>query len=424
MHNPIGFVLITDQSQIDNLLAEFKTEDDINVKKLQEFFGHKTEREGTKITKIVSPEFYTSDEFILKKGTLPNVKEDIQTSIGLYIFNLFCVSSVFGETINYFNPDEGLNPGNIEGLQQIIVDSILENKVTGKQFGTFQTRASWLGYKGTLWTPGQSFDFTKVNPEVAKAKPKLIEEWKRSVEEKGMDPAASYAVMVEKPLLDIAKKDLKNNQSWPIYARGGKPKWGNMYKNCTISMGPVHDPITGKFIIATNSFMEGIENEMVPTFTNIQVDAAFSRACATQDGGAKTKQIFSAMQSIKLNEKRESDCGSKGYVKKIITKKNFHKNYMRYIIEKDGSLVKLTNENFKKYEGKEVKMRSPLFCKSGSYCNKCAGDYFYEIGMPNVGTSVTRLSSTLMNKALKNMHDVSVKAAFVDPFDYMIVTKK
>ena len=423
MHNPAGFVLLTDQQYIQLFLDTFKTPKDITYNKLNEYFGHKIEKEDGKIKKVLPPLFFTTDEFILKKGTLPNVKSDIQTSIGLYIFNLFCTSYIFPEnTVEYFNPKDGITPNNMEKLMGSIVDFLIENKITGEHFAKFQTNTAWLGYKGTIWSPGQSFEFAKINPEVAKAKPKLLEEWHKVVDN-GADPVTTYIKMVEEPLKKIAKDSLKNNEAWPIYARGGKPKFGNVYKNCTLSMGPVYDPITGSYKIADSSFMEGIDNNLVPTFANIQIEAAYSRAVATQDGGAKTKQIFAAFQSVKLDPKRGSDCGSTRYIPKKITKKNFNKIYLRYFLD-DGKLVKLTKENFPKYEGKTVMMRSPLFCRNNDYCNICAGDYFYELGLENIGNSATRLSSTLMNKALKAMHDISVNADLIDPFGYMEIIKK
>ena len=230
--------------------------------------------------------------------------------------------------------------------------------------------------------------------------------------------------MVEKPLLKIAEENLKNNESWPIYGRGGKPQFGNVYKNCTVSMGPVFDPITGTYKVADTSFMEGVDNNLVPTFSNIQIDAAYSRACSTQDGGSKTKQIFAAFQSVRLNPKRGHDCGSTRYIERLLTKKSCSKLYMRYILdEKENKLVKLTKDNFSKYENKVVKVRSPLFCKDKDYCNICAGDYFYELGLMNIGNASTRLSSRLMNLSLKAMHNISVNADYIDPMKYMITIK-
>lgn len=424
MQNPAGFVLLTDQVYIQDLLDNFKTKEDVTAQKLQEFFGHRIIKTGENTFGHVDPPLYfTSDEFILKKGTLESVKSDVQTSIGLYLFNLYVLNSVYKDRVSYYNPADGLTPGNVDKLQQEIIDMMVENKATGEEFAQFQSNFEWLGYRGTIWNAGQSFEFAKVNPDVAKAKPELLKKWKEEVA-KGKDPVTTYVLMVEQPLLKIAKESLKKSDAWPIYARGGKPKFGNVYKNCTVSMGPVYDPITGTYKIAENSFMEGIDNTMVPTFANIQVDAAYNRAVNTQDGGAKTKQIFAAMQTVKLNPHKNSDCGSKRYLLKKITKSEFKSIYLRYIVDPEtNKLVKLTKENFSKYEGKTVKMRTPLYCMSENYCNVCAGDYFYELGLKNIGNATTRLSSSLMNKALKSFHDVSVNADYIDPFKYMETIK-
>ncbi|HQL11625.1 MAG TPA: hypothetical protein PK507_01265 [bacterium] len=419
MHNPVGFVLLTDEKYIEEFLSIFKTDKDVNVKNIQYAFSHTIEREGNKIIKTNPPRFYTTDEFILKKGTLPNVEEDIQTCFGLYLFNLFAIASVFGERIRYYNPSEGMTPGNIEHIQQVIVNKITENEITPKEFGQFQDRVYFLSYKGTLFTPGQSFEFVKVNKKVKEAKGKLIKAWKAAVEA-GSDPTTSYITMVEKPLLAIAKEDLKGDPAWPIYGRGGKPKFGNVYKNCTVTMGPVYDPITGEFKVAENSFMEGVNNEDVPTFANIQISAAYARGIATQDGGSKTKQIFSAMQSVVLNKTRGSNCGSTRYIKKLITSKNLKANLSRYIVDEENKkIIKLSYKNASQFVGKVVKMRTNLFCRDEDFCNVCAGDYFYDIGVHNIGNTSTKSSSTMMNKSLKAMHDVSMDVVTINPFDYI-----
>ena len=418
MHNPARYVFLTDEAYINELLTQFKTPEDITIKKLQEYFSNKIVRNPNdpfKFDKVSLPKYFTTDEFKLKKGTLECVKEDIITSVGSYIFNLYCVE-LFGGKIDYFN--EELSPKNFDKLQQKIVDKLLNHEVNGAQFGKFQTRCERLGFKGTLWNPGQSFDFVKVNPEVVKQKPILVSRWKEAVAN-GEDPATSYVLMVEKPLLAIVEQNMNKNPSWPIYERGGKPKFGNMYKNCAVSMGPVYDPVTGTYKIAENSFMEGIDNNMVPTYANIQVDAAYNRAVNTQDGGAKTKQIFAAMQSVKLNPKRGSDCGTKKYIIKEITADNVKQNLLRYIKTDDGKLVRLTDENKDKFIGKTVKMRSPLFCCGEDYCNICAGDYFYELGVTNIGNCSTRASSTMMQKSLKAMHDISLNAEPIIPWPYI-----
>ena len=64
-------------------------------------------------------------------------------------------------------------------------------------------------------------------------------------------------------------------------------------------------------------------------------------------------------------------------------------------------------------------MRTNLFCRDEDFCNVCAGDYFYDIGVHNIGNTSTKSSSTMMNKSLKAMHDVSMDVVTINPFDYI-----
>ena len=65
-------------------------------------------------------------------------------------------------------------------------------------------------------------------------------------------------------------------------------------------------------------------------------------------------------------------------------------------------------------------MRSPLFCCGEDYCNICAGDYFYELGIVNIGNTTVKASSKMMNASLKAMHDISVNAIPIEPWKYIM----
>jgi hypothetical protein len=181
-------------------------------------------------------------------------------------------------------------------------------------------------------------------------------------------------------------------------------------------MGPVYDPVTEKFTVIENSLSEGSSPDKIATLSSVLVGASYSRAIATADGGAKTKYIFSAMQSVQL-DKKGSNCNTKRFIYKLLTEENYKSNIYRFIIDdKKKQIVRLDYDNKSEYINKVVKMRSVLYCEGDKYCNICAGDYYYELGITNIGPTVTKISSVLLNKALKNMHDISVKTSSIDIF--------
>ena len=69
----------------------------------------------------------------------------------------------------------------------------------------------------------------------------------------------------------------------------------------------------------------------------------------------------------------------------------------------------LTMDNANKFLGKEVIIRSPMFCKSNNICSVCAGRRFYIMGIKNIGLTTGRVTNTLLNASMKNFHNAKAK---------------
>ena len=88
----------------------------------------------------------------------------------------------------------------------------------------------------------------------------------------------------------------------------------------------------------------------------------------------------------------------------------------RYVIDRN-QLVCLTDDNKDKYVGRYVKMRSPMFCKSEKFCNKCIGEMPYKLGLKNLGLTVSVIGSNIKNKSMKKIHDMSIDIFKIDNVD-------
>ena len=86
-----------------------------------------------------------------------------------------------------------------------------------------------------------------------------------------------------------------------------------------------------------------------------------------------------------------------------------------YIVD-NGKLVELTSENKNKYLNKEVKIRFSAFCESkdGHFCNKCAGNLFYRLGIDNVGSATPQIPSKIKNLLMKKFHDSVINFSDMD----------
>jgi hypothetical protein len=401
-----GYYLETDEEKINYFLNSFKSVTDVNSSKLQELFSHQHKKDKNGKYIIDSPKYYTSDSFIIKKGYIGSIQSDIETTFGIYLFNFFCLWLVFGDSFNYYN--KTVTKDNNEELQQLIVDGILKKKYTTEQFIKYQDSFLFLSFKSELWNVGNSWNLLAPNKKILAYKKKLLEDHKDDIDpKKHADFINRYTNYIEKPLQNYAKEILKTDPSWPMYERGAKPVFGNSFKNMNLDVGPVYDPISGDYVIIDKALTEGMDNDKINNYANIFIHAGYSRAVSTQDGGALTKYLFSAMQSVHIGEK-DSDCGTKRYILKKITKKNFKKNILRYVSLNNEKWTLLTDENKDKYIDKIVKMRSPQFCEDKYYCNMCVGDFPYEINLKNIGNSTTVATSTLLNKSLKAMHSTEI----------------
>lgn len=399
---------------VEKRILELKVED-ITKTTLLELFSNKivSDKNDPSKKKVENPFCHPDEVILIDKGYLPNVKEKTFTTIGRYIFNLFLISSIFNDYIPYVN--KTLTSKGIKDIQQMIVDGILDNKITTDQFALFQNRLVWLNNFTELFVPGMSLRLLIPLPEVEQRKKELIEKYKDEIEK------GNYVVVadkIEKELLDLAKSILKDDPSWSIYALGGKPSFGNNYKNTQVMVGPMTDLVNGGFKVSVNSLSEGIPKEQYDIYSNMLIMGSYSRGVSTQDGGAKTKELFAAMQSEILDDPG-SDCKTTLVKKILITPSNYRKLLYRYIVNDDGTYTELTSDVIEQYFNKTVNLRSPLFCASKKICNICAGNLFYKLNIRNIGLTETKITSTLLNMSLKKMHDSTVKAAEIDPFKYL-----
>lgn len=150
----------------------------------------------------------------------------------------------------------------------------------------------------------------------------------------------------------------------------------------------------------------------------MSVDASFSRAVSTQQGGYVSKQLSAALQNVVADDEG-SDCGSKNYITIELTNGNIDDYKYRYIIDKN-KLICLTPEVIQTYIGKKVKMRTPMYCKNKKYCSKCIGEFYYKIGIKNIGLTTNKIGGTLLNLSLKQMHSNTISSKMIDVEDFII----
>ena len=214
---------------------------------------------------------------------------------------------------------------------------------------------------------------------------------------------------VSNELLKESKEYLDGDPSLDIFNSGGGGDYSNHYKNTYIMKGTVRDG-DGSYKVITSNQIDGVSEKEYATLANSLAEGPFNRSKKTEKGGYYEKMLLYSMQHLKLLEPG-SDCGTKRTITVTLTDSNIEDYMYNYFIGSNGKLTEITSENMNSLIGKTVKLRFSSMCeaKNGCFCNMCAGNLWYRLGVSrNVGILTPTIASKLKNLLMKSFHNSQV----------------
>ena len=378
--------------------------DDITKELIEKNFAYRYNKETKKVT---PPRLQWTDEFSLAKGEYFNTTAVSKTNVGLFIFNKLIIEDLLEDVLGYWNTT--ITNKVLGQMEDKICKALFEDKITPEDFAEYENRLQWILAIHTMVCGSFTKKTLMPLPEITKERDKLFKENENAL----ANGDAVTALKIEGKLLDDAKKLIKNDPGMDLYASGARGDFNNNYKTIAVMKGPIFDPITGKYKVAKNSFLEGIAKNDIPEYGSTVTMGAYPKAVGTQVGGYTVKRFYASFQNIVLGPKG-SDCHSKGTIDVLVDAKSKEDCMYRYIVE-GSKLVRLDDHNIDKYMGKVVKMRTPMYCTAEHICNVCFGDKPYMVGIENVGLTAGKIGSNFINLSMKSFHDTSMKLESVDP---------
>lgn len=381
------------------------TEKDITTSFIMESFG---KFNGTN-------RFNTYDVITIPKGCYgkdgKKNKNEFTTTVGIYVFNKFCIEQDFFDLFHYIN--EEIGKSKYEDINQDLSYAVLEEKITVPQFKRYEKKIQKLMPYVSIFSPSYTTKMLTCTKAINKKKAELIKKYEKEL-------AAGDGVVaerIEKELLDFAKEYLKDDPAMDCFLCGSCGSFGNNFKNMYVMKGAIKDPdpdAKQKYNVATSNYMDGISPEEYALFANSLAAGPFSRSKKTEVGGYLEKLFLYAYQHIRLDP-AGSDCGTKRTLTIKLDKKNI-KNWMySYVVGNNGTLTEITSENKDKFIGKTVKIRFSALCESKTgICSKCFGNLPYRRGDLNVGIESTIIASTMKNTAMKAFHDSVQRTREID----------
>jgi hypothetical protein len=379
---------------------------DVSISLLSQKFGTTTSKEHGKF-EIIPPYFDTRAPLHLKAGEFIN-KTDVDTTVGIFLFNKIMVEDFIEELVpnGYYN--EVITAKAFKNLLNIVSKGVLEKKIpVVPNLISFLKAYEFYSLKATaIFSVSYTPTILKPNSEIIKERDKLFDKVDKT--------NLSQMTEVEDKLVADARKINKHDPAMAIYDSGARGSFENDYKNMSIMVGLVANPETRGFDFIKSNYLDGLQKEDLPSAGNVVVSAAYSRAIGTAEGGYLAKQFYAVYQSIVI-DKPGTNCGTHEGFHVVLTPNMVDLFRYQNIMLPNGSLVVLDDESAKKYMGKKVLIRSPMFCLSDHICAACAGKRPEMMEMSNLGLTTGKVANTLLEKKLKAWHNSKVKMDEVNP---------
>lgn len=383
--------------------------ENITIETFEDLFTHTLDK-----GKVVGPKFNTYDIIELEAKEYMNSTK-ITTNCGLFMFNKYVVEPAgLNDKLGYINFE--LSKKGLGTLMGMMDNLLLEDKIKpDDEYARFLDRLAHISFTfNTQISSSMTLNTLKPIPDVDKRKKELFKENAEAI--KNVDLPTITAI--EKELVELAKVKKKDDVDMELYTSGARGAFENSYKNAMIMKGPVYNSAKKEWECVENSLLQGANKSDIPVLANSVIASTYPKAISTGECGYQAKQLTAAFQGVTIGPKG-SNCGSKKTDKILLTNDNKDLYLYRYIVE-GGKFICLDKNTLSKYIGKEVNMRSLLYCTSDHICNICAGELFYKLGITNIGLTTSRVANSMLNARMKAFHDSTVKTQTLEPKDIFL----
>lgn len=372
-------------------------------------FAYKADKNN----KILPAIFDVKDKIKLSPLESPT-KTELETTVGrLVTYRVLIQGSGLDKVIPFTNYE--FTEDRYKELEGKIANALLNDKISVDTMIKWIDLRDWYLYQiHAIVSTSFSEQTIVVKPEVKKYKQELLKKYQKELEEGN----TRVSEQIENALIEKAKQSFGDDYGMNLYTSGARGNIRNNYKNMFLYRGAVFNPATEKYDIIQSSLIEGVKKNEIGPSANTIINGAYPKAVDTKVSGYLAKELLAALQTEMLADKG-SDCGTKGTIQVKLTKGNKKDFLYRYIVDKKkgSKLIKLDDDNYDKYIGQTVEMRSPMMCLTvkGCLCNACCGDFYYMINNRKIGLTTSKVATTLTRLNMKKFHENLIISKKIDP---------
>ena len=337
-------------------------------------------------------------------------KNSFRTSVGIWIFNKWLVEPELFDLFGYVNTT--INKKQLKKMNQKLSYALMEDDVSVETLKRFLMKTQFIMQFVTVLAPNYTENILVATKQIEKRKNELIKKYQKELDAGN----AVVAQQVEDELIAYAMELLQDDPSLDSFVSGARSDINNHFKNLFVWKGATRDPnpdATQEYRIATSNYCEGIKKEEYSLYCNSGIDGAYSRGQKTADGGYLENLATAAYHDIILDDPG-TDCKTTRHIEVTLTSDNINQFIYNNMIGSGGKLTELNSKNMNDYIGKKVKMRMAYLCPREHPCNACAGNFYYKLGIKNIGLIMMQVFSVYKNKAMQAFHDTTVQLTEID----------
>jgi hypothetical protein len=332
----------------------------------------------TKLIKISDakpgePIFAKWDHLTVKVGQMPNVtQKDVTTTYGNVLVNYILLVNAFGAKIEFLTGK--IKTSQIEAMilprfkdnpadpskrndQDIYVDEYLR----------FADGAFFLTGFTQLFTPAGSEKSMLAPDGIVELRKKLLKQYEGRLH----DPAV--IARIDKELVDYDKNVwLKDDEAKDLFAISENKSYNVVRRKLFLQMGAEQNSLNDKVEVdyIERSLSEGWDIAKFPSMNNSLRAGTFGRSAQTMLGGESVKWLLRASSNMAVTME---DCGS-SLGNDVVIDDTLEKWLGFSVVTASGHEV-ITEANHGKYLGREVMLRSPMYCWADKtdFCAVCVG---------------------------------------------------
>lgn len=373
----------------------------------------------TQITDAVAgePLYNVKERVTVPGGLVPSLSAETETTYGRLLFNYTAVIYPFGTKMPYMNKQ--VAPREMEDLilprlkddpEEGDAPIAQPRTVTGRdiyvsEYLKFCDAMFFLAGFTQICVPAATRKSMVRAPGIDALRDKLVAENADRLH----DPAVIAKIDAE--LVAYDRTYLKGDASMGFLI--GKKSFDIVRKK---QFG-MHGAETGlsegiEVELIQRSLSEGWDIEKFPAMNNSLRAGSYNRGAQTMLGGESVKWLLRASSNISVTA---DDCGTRLGNKITVDGSNFTFLSGFHVIAGEGSVPVPDDEAAKKYIGKTVMVRSPMYCKldKTDYCKCCVGARLAE-NPTGLSAAISEYGSAFLSIYMAAAHGKALQLAKLD----------